>query len=235
MSKYNQIYSDLLASITTERLEKGARLPSETDLMDSYQASRGTVRKAIEQLQERGFAQKIHGRGTFVLSHSPIEFQLGGIVNFQEAHSSLGRNNIDTQVLEFSQIPLEGSLQAHLDATPGSPLIRIKRVHRIDGKRIILDINYFVASLIPGLTRSIAEQSIYTYIEKNLQLSISFTQRTIEAARCRRDDLLQLDLDGASHVIVVKNQTFLHDGRQFEYTESRHTLDTFYFSNVARR
>ena len=33
MSKYNQIYSDLLASITTERLERGARLPSETELM----------------------------------------------------------------------------------------------------------------------------------------------------------------------------------------------------------
>lgn len=234
MSKYNQIYSDLLASITTEQLEKGARLPSETELMESYQASRGTVRKAIEQLQERGFAQKIHGKGTFVLSRSPIEFQLGGIVSFQEAHSSLG-SNISTEVVEFSEIALEGSLQERLDAEPGSPVIRIKRVRRIDGKRIILDINYFVADRIPGLTREIAEQSIYAYIEKTLQLSISFAQRTIEAARCSRDDLLHLDLDGASHVIVVKNQTFLQDGRQFEYTESRHTLDKFYFSDVARR
>ena len=67
MSKYNQIYTDLLASITTERLQRGTRLPSETELMDTYQASRGTVRRAIEQLQDRGFAQKIHGKGTFVL------------------------------------------------------------------------------------------------------------------------------------------------------------------------
>ena len=36
-------------------------------------------------------------------------------------------------------------------------------------------------------------------------------------------------------MIVIRNQTFLQDGRQFEYTESRHTLDTFYFSDVARR
>ena len=47
MSKYNQIYSDLLASITTERLERGARLPSESELMDSYQASRGTCLSLI--------------------------------------------------------------------------------------------------------------------------------------------------------------------------------------------
>ncbi|NWB90596.1 trehalose operon repressor [Pseudomonas agarici] len=234
MSKYNQIYNDLLASITTEQLEKGDRLPSETELMNRYQASRGTVRKSIEQLQERGFAQKIHGKGTFVLSRSPIEFQLGGIVSFQEAHVSMG-SHIGTEVVEFSEIPLTGALRERFQAEPDSPLIRIKRVRRIDGKRIILDINHFLAELIPGLTRDIAEHSIYAYIEQTLRLSISFAERTIEAERCGKDDQQHLDLDGASHVIVVKNQTFLQDGRQFEYTESRHTLDKFYFSDVARR
>jgi len=234
MSKYNRIYSDLLASITTERLERGARLPSETELMDSYQASRGTVRKAIEQLQERGFAQKIHGKGTFVLSTSPIEFQLGGIVSFQETYPRLG-DDVRTEVVEFSQLPLEGALLEHIKAPAGSQVTCIKRVRRIDGKRVILDINHFVSDVIPGLTREIAERSIYAYIEQTLQLQIAYAQRTIEAVRCGKDDQQHLDLDGQSHVIVVSNQTFLQDGRQFEYTESRHTLDKFYFSDVARR
>lgn len=234
MSKYNQIYSDLLANITTERLERGARLPSETELMDSYQASRGTVRKAIELLQERGFAQKIHGKGTFVLSPTPIEFQLGGIVSFQETYPRLG-DDVSTEVVEFSQFPLQGALRNQLQAEEGSLITRIKRVRRIDGKRVILDINHFVAELIPGLDRQIAEHSIYAYIEQTLQLNISYAQRTIEASPRSKDDQQLLDLDGQSHVIVVSNQTFLQDGRQFEYTESRHTLDKFYFSDVARR
>ncbi|MBD9654779.1 trehalose operon repressor [Pseudomonas sp. PDM12] len=234
MSKYSQIYSDLLASITSERLERGARLPSETELMEHYQTSRGTVRKAIEQLQERGFAQKIHGKGTFVLSRAPIEFQLGGIVSFQETYPRLG-GNVRTEVVELSKLPLEGSLCEHIQAEQGTLITRIKRVRRIDGRRVILDINHFVADLIPGLDRSIAEHSIYQYIEKTLQLQISYSQRTIEAVPRGADDLKHLDLDDQSHVIVVSNQTFLQDGRQFEYTQSRHTLDKFYFSDVARR
>ncbi|MGX9862766.1 trehalose operon repressor [Pseudomonas sp. HN2] len=234
MSKYNQIYSDLLASITTQRLERGARLPSETELMDTYQASRGTVRKAIDQLQERGFAQKIHGKGAFVLSTNPIEFQLGGIVSFQETHPRLG-NDVSTEVVEMCQVPLEGTLLEHINAEPGSPITRIKRVRRIDGKRVILDINHFVSTVIPDLSADIAEHSIYAHIEQTLQLQIAYAQRTIEAVACSRDDQQHLDLDGQSHVIVVSNQTFLQDGRQFEYTESRHTLDKFYFSDVARR
>lgn len=100
---------------------------------------------------------------------------------------------------------------------------------------MILDINHFVAELIPGLDRQIAEHSIYAYIEQTLQLNISYAQRTIEASPRSKDDQQLLDLDGQSHVIVVSNQTFLQDGRQFEYTESRHTLDKFYFSDIARR
>ncbi|MDF0730415.1 trehalose operon repressor [Pseudomonas entomophila] len=234
MSKYNQIYNDLLASITTERLERGTRLPSETELMEAYQASRGTVRKAIEQLQERGFAQKVHGKGTFVLSPNPIEFQLGGIVSFHETHEGLG-DDVRTEMVELTQFPLAGALLQHIEAEPGSLITRIKRVRRIDGKRVILDINHFVADLIPGLDQAIAEQSIYAYIEQTLQLQISYARRTIEAVPRGKDDKAHLDLDGQSHVIVVSNQTFLQDGRQFEYTESRHTLDKFYFSDIARR
>ena len=32
--------------------------PSETELMKQYEASRGTVRKAVDLLQERGYVQK---------------------------------------------------------------------------------------------------------------------------------------------------------------------------------
>jgi GntR family trehalose operon transcriptional repressor len=92
-----------------------------------------------------------------------------------------------------------------------------------------------VADVIPGLDRDIAEQSIYAFIEQTLALQISYAQRTIEALPRSKDDQVHLDLDGQSHVIVVSNQTFLQDGRQFEYTESRHTLDKFYFSDIARR
>ena len=232
MSKYNQIYTDLLASITTEHLQRGTRLPSEAELMDAYHASRGTVRRAIEQLQERGYAQKVHGKGTFVLSAKSIEFQLDGIVGLSK---TLAARPLHTKVVELIQFPLEGSLLQHIEAEPGTLITRIKRVRRIGGKRVILDINHFVADVIPGLDRSIAEQSIYAFIEQTLQLPISYAQRTIEALPHDHDDQAYLDIDGQSHVMVVSNQAFLQDGRQFEYTESRYRLDAFYFSDVARR
>ncbi len=67
MSKYEQIYTEISNSIDNRQLKEGCKIPSETELMKQYEASRGTVRKAVDLLQERGYVQKIHGKGVFVL------------------------------------------------------------------------------------------------------------------------------------------------------------------------
>ncbi|GAA3318597.1 hypothetical protein GCM10020331_022040 [Ectobacillus funiculus] len=103
---------------------------------------------------------------------------------------------------------------------------------------MILDVNYFVSDIIPDLTKETVQASIYEYIEQALNLQISYAHRVIEAQPCTEEDQKKyLDLNGTDYVIVVKkNYTHLYDGRQFEYTESRHRLDRFlFFSDVARR
>ncbi len=84
MSKYEQIYTEISNSIDNRQLKEGCKIPSETELMKQYEASRGTVRKAVDLLQERGYVQKIHGKGVFVLKRKNIEFNFGGIVSFKK-------------------------------------------------------------------------------------------------------------------------------------------------------
>jgi GntR family transcriptional regulator, trehalose operon transcriptional repressor len=234
VNKYSQIFADIVADIDNQRLQKGEKIPSESELMNSYAASRGTVRKAVDQLQERGYVQKIHGKGVFVLKPGNIEFQLSGIVSFKESYERLGRA-VTTQIADFQLISADKSQAKLLQVPEKTELVRIKRVRNIDGENVILDINYFVAELIPGLTPQIAQHSIYEYIEKVLKLNICYAQRVFEAQPCIEDDRRYLDLNGMDHVIVVKNHTHFYDGRQFEYTESRHRLDKFFFSDIARR
>ena len=234
VNKYTQIFSDIVADIDNQRFLQGDKIPSESELMQSYEASRGTVRKAVDMLQERGYVQKIHGKGVFVLRPGSIEFQLNGIVSFQEANQRLGRKVL-SRVAEMETVPADAHLARLLAVREKTPLLKIKRVRNIDNENVILDINYFVASLVPGLTREIAAGSIYEFVEHQLGLNISYAQRIIEAQACTEDDRRYLDLNGMDHVIVVKNHTHLYDGRQFEYTESRHRLDKFYFSDIARR
>jgi DNA-binding FadR family transcriptional regulator len=56
----------IVALVHDRRLEPGAAMPTETQLMDQLGASRNSVREAIRALQALGIVEIRHGHGTFV-------------------------------------------------------------------------------------------------------------------------------------------------------------------------
>jgi len=61
-----QVAADIEKDIDSGRLAPDTRLPSEAELAAQYGVARVSVRRAIEQLRERGKVVTVHGRGTFV-------------------------------------------------------------------------------------------------------------------------------------------------------------------------
>ncbi|MFI8913553.1 GntR family transcriptional regulator [Streptomyces sp. NPDC053513] len=67
---YERIMNDLLVQIRSGELPAGARLPSETVLAETYAVARGTVRRAVRELETSGYVEARHGVGRFVRSSS---------------------------------------------------------------------------------------------------------------------------------------------------------------------
>lgn len=63
---YFQIKSILRARILSNELKAGDLVPSEIDLSQEYNVSRGTVRQALLELINEGLIYRIRGKGTFV-------------------------------------------------------------------------------------------------------------------------------------------------------------------------
>jgi GntR family transcriptional regulator len=63
---YRYIADDLREQIKRGRLEPNAKLPTEGELSDQYEASRNTVREAIRRLTDEGLLESRPGQGTFV-------------------------------------------------------------------------------------------------------------------------------------------------------------------------
>lgn len=63
---WKQLAAVLRQMIQSGELKPRAPLPSESQLQQQYEVSRGTIRKALDQLREDGLVVTITGRGTFV-------------------------------------------------------------------------------------------------------------------------------------------------------------------------
>ena len=161
-------------------------------------------------------------------------FTIGGIETFQE---TARRNRLQavTRVIRFETIIATEQFAAESGFSEGDELWAVQRVRYLDGKALILDINYFLKEFVPGLTPEIAANSIYDYIENTLGMQIITSKRriTVEHATARDENLLDMGTYGC--VVVVANQTFNAAGLLFEYTQSRHQPDYFCFQDIATR
>ncbi|TCT04094.1 FadR/GntR family transcriptional regulator [Paralcaligenes ureilyticus] len=61
----------LTAELDSGRLASGARLPTERSWCEQFDISRGTVRRVLAKLSERGLITQVKGSGTFVSMASP--------------------------------------------------------------------------------------------------------------------------------------------------------------------
>jgi len=63
---YSQLLTRFRERILDGSLPAGSRLPTELELAQQYDISRGTVRQAMSALVQEGLLERVQGRGTFV-------------------------------------------------------------------------------------------------------------------------------------------------------------------------
>ena len=229
--KYVKIYDDIIEQIQSGKLKPNEKLPSENELVET---SRETVRKALNLLSQNGYIQKIRGKGSFVLEMSKYQLPFSGLVSFKEIVTRMGKD-WKTIVNDFDLIQPDEHLQKELEITEKDWVWKVVRTRMIDGERIILDKDFFNKKYVPVLSKEICEDSIYEYLENELDLKISFAKKEFFVDTVTGEDRELLDVKGDQHIVVVKSHVYLEDTSLFQYSESRHRLDKFRFIDFARR
>ena len=235
-SKFEEIYRDLKYHVEQGNYLYGELLPSENSLIGTYECSRNTIRRAIAGMVEDGYVQTVHGKGVQVI-YQPSEktnFTVGGIESFQET-AARNRMSYRTKVVLFETLIVDEAMSRESSFPTGSEVLHILRIRSVDDKPLILDVNYFLTSAVPGLTKEIAEKSIYTYLEQELKMQIVTSKRRITVEKATPQDRELIFMDSYNCLAVVTSNTFNSDGVMFEYTQSRHQPEYFTFHDTATR
>lgn len=237
-SIYESIYKDLKRRIESDEFAYRELLPSENVLIQTYDCSRNTVRRAIGRLVTDGYVQTIQGKGVRNI-YRPVEqtaFTLGEIESFRESAVRNG-HTYHTKVLLFMELTTNPSLAEKTGFPVDSDIYYLQRLHFLDGKPLIINHNYFLKECTPGLTKEIAEASIYDYLEHTLHMTIVNSRRimTVEKITEIDEKYLELNAEDYNCMAVVTSYTYNSDGIMFEFTQSRHRPDYFRFQDHAVR
>ncbi|GAA4079650.1 trehalose operon repressor [Amphibacillus indicireducens] len=232
--KYDLIYRSLVERIEREEWGIGELLPSENELKDHYRTSRETIRKALNVLSQKGYIQKVRGKGSVIIERNKFNFPVSGLVSFKELVDKMDLD-VKTHVEDVGLLKADPFLQEHLQVAKDEPVWQSIRTREFSGERVILDKDFLIADHVPNLTTEICQDSIYAYLEGELGLTISFAKKEITVEEPTEEDARLLDLGDFNHVVLIKNYVYLDDATLFQYTESRHRPDRFRFVDFARR
>lgn len=237
-SKYDIIYKDLKQKIESDEFACQELLPSEHSLIQTYECSRNTLRRAISRLVTDGYVQTLQGKGVRNI-YQPVAqaaFTLGEIETFRESALRNGQK-ASTKVLCFLEITADSKLSSHTGFPVETELYYIQRLHFLDDKPLIINHNYFLKSAVPGLTEEVAQSSIYNYLERTLHMTIVNSRRimTVEKITEIDEKYLKINADDYNCMAVISSYTYNSEGIMFEFTQSRHRPDYFRFQDNAVR
>lgn len=105
----------------------------------------------------------------------------------------------------------------------------------IDGENVEYEISYFDRRIVPFISRDIAENSIYHYLESELGLKITHSQREISFRYANEEEKNTMDLGEYEMVVNVTSTTYLADGRPFQYGSISYRSDKITFASTAKR
>lgn len=234
MKKYHYIFKNLQEKIDKQELKIGEFLPNELELSKHYNVSRETIRKALKLLESAGLIEKMQGKGNKIIEKEQFDFPVSKLTSYKEIQKAQKVNSY-TKVVSIDCIIVDAALEKLTGFPEKSKVWRIKRIRVIDGIKAIFDTDYLSTNIVPFMDVTIAQDSIYDYIENSLKLKIAFAKKEIIISNVTDEDILRLDLKSDKHIVLVSSQVYLENEEQFQFTESRHKLDKFKFVDYSRR
>jgi DNA-binding GntR family transcriptional regulator len=156
---YIQLKKAIQAAILNESFQQGEKIPNETELMERYNVSRVTVRKAVEELVKEGYLVKRHGKGTFV-SHSKIDRKIKHVMGFTAACKSNGLTS-HSLIIKKEIINPDSSLKKALQLEADEKAIYIQRKRYAGDSPLMLENNYYPFNRYQFLLEESLDGSLY--------------------------------------------------------------------------
>ena len=236
MKKYIHISGDLRNKILAGEYKSNDKLPSEKDLGAHYEASKMTIKQALDILVSEGLIIKRRGSGTFVKDLSKKEIDRIAIINqFRGKTAENPDKHVTSKVLDFSVIKADPFIQNKLNISEDDFVYHIYRVRYLNGSPTVIEETHMPIDVIPGLKKETLQASIYEYIEEELHLKIQSGHRTITVRKATDFEAEELALEKGDPVGVAEQIGYLVTGAAFEHSVSVHRYDKFVTEMILTR
>ncbi|UWR75552.1 GntR family transcriptional regulator [Phaeobacter inhibens] len=224
--RYVRLRQRIEDGIETGLLPKSAPLPAEREIATLTGLSRVTVRRAMQDLVDRGIIVQRQGSGSFVADGTPkVEQSLSQLTSFTE---DMERRGYDTSVEWLERgihTPSPEEVMA-LALTSGEAVARIARLRRANGRPMAIERASLPVDILPN--PQAVRGSLYEVLEQSGSRPVRALQR-ISAINLPEQEAQMLEVEPGMAGLSIVRTSYLRNRRVVEFTRSIYRGDAYDF------
>lgn len=220
-----QIASRLESAIASGQIPAGARLENEIAFGQRLGLSRPTVRRAIQELVDKGMLVRRRGIGTQVVQGS-----VNRPVELTSLYEDMQRGHLSpvTQVLDLETVPAPERAAAQLGLEEGDDVVRLRRLRSAGDVPVAVMENFLPTDIVDFGTEDLEQHGLYELL-RGRHITIKVAQQRIGARRVKAAEGRLLDLEKGAPVLTMERTAFDASGRAVEYGDHCYRPDMYTF------
>jgi GntR family transcriptional regulator len=232
---YSRVETVLAGEIADGDMKAGDQLPTEDSLIERFEVSRITVRRAIQNLVGRGLVEIRRGKGTFVASPK-ITQELTELTGFVEDMRGLGRKPT-ARVISKETVTADTTVAGHLALTKGERVVRIRRVRLADGVPISFDETYLPLEIGNKIiTNNLKVEPIFSLLERKYNVPLIEAEYKLEAVAAEAEVAAALRVKQGSPIFRIERTSYSTGNRPVDYEKLYYRGDLVRFvTRLARK
>ena len=192
---YLQVEADIKNRILSKQYMPGDKLPTENELSAQYEVSKITIRKAIQNLSDEGYVNKVQGKGTFI-NFKKDKLLLNKTRGFKEILSSRGHTSRH-DIIQASFLYADEDIAEKLMVPQGTKVVYIERLVWQDDEPIAIDKIYIEDARFPDFITTLSkDRSFYQVMDECYHIRPKHSVLEIDgkAAQSHSADILKCNV-----------------------------------------
>jgi len=228
--RYYQIFHQLEKSIQENTYAPGDKLPSEKELQLTFDVSRITARRALEEMERNGFVTRRQGKGTYV-AKQPEGPKLAKFTGSIDQLFMVGQAAAVTEAdVEQMPAPHKVKIALKLDGSDTS-VTRIRRVLSLGGKPHTFHQNFYLQAIGKKIERQdVSAYPLLELVERIIGKPIIEVRQVVEATVADSDLANRLAVSFGSPLLYFERTIFAERGTPIGFAQAYYRGDSYRMS-----
>jgi GntR family transcriptional regulator len=234
MPLYHQIFLILRQQITDGLHEYDALIPGEQELAETYDVSRITAKRALDELAAEGLVVRERGRGTRVRYRPKARAFQSSMDGLLENLIAMG---LETKVklISFGYVPANEEVAAALSCPIGQEVQRSVRMRSVEGKPFSFLTTYVPADIGRRYDASdLANKPLLSLLERS-GVQVDAASQAISATLADPGVAGHLGISAGSALLKINRIVKDREGRPVEYITALYRPDQYQYRMVLSR